>query len=190
MSEYKSSRVVPDLLSTWPPHSATVIYRHGHEAKLGNILTVEQTHAQPRLHFPSEIGAFYALVMCDPDAPSADRPDFRNYLHWLVLNIPGKGADHVDTHQGDTISPYMGPAPPAGTGFHRYCFVVYKQEKLIDIVAANWDSKIEKNEARKSWSLDNFVQQLGNPELHAGNFFKAQHEEQKKPQHEEMRKGD
>nr|GMC70742.1 protein HEADING DATE 3A-like [Ipomoea batatas] len=31
---------------------------------------------------------FYTLVMVDPDAPSPSNPNLREYLHWLVTDIP------------------------------------------------------------------------------------------------------
>lgn len=60
--------------------------------------------------------------MLDPDAPSRAQPDFREWHHWLVVNIPG---DKVA--EGETLSEYVGSGPPQGTGLHRYVFLVYKQ---------------------------------------------------------------
>lgn len=33
--------------------------------------------------------------------------------------------------QGKTVTSYMGPAPPRGTGLHRYAFLVCRQEGKI-----------------------------------------------------------
>ena len=33
--------------------------------------------------------ATFTLLMVDPDAPSPHDPKFRNWLHWMVINIPG-----------------------------------------------------------------------------------------------------
>jgi len=176
MSEFKSHRVVPDLLSTWPSHTVSVQYHHGHEAQLGNILSVSQTQSMPKIHFESEPGKYYTIICCDPDAPSREKPDFRNWLHWLTVNVPGTGAAHIDAHHGHTIAQYMGPAPPPGTGLHRYCFVVYKQEKLLDVVELGLEHNFDKVEDRKCWSLENFIKNIPNAQLYAGNFFQAQHE--------------
>jgi phosphatidylethanolamine-binding protein (PEBP) family uncharacterized protein len=43
-----------------------------------------------------------------------------------VTNIPGSQVD-----KGTVLAPYMGPAPPPGTGHHRYVFVVFKQKDQI-----------------------------------------------------------
>merc|ERR1739838_246128 len=45
---------------------------------------------------------YYSLLMIDPDAPSRDDPEFADWLHWGVYNIPGDvfvhGALDVDEH--------------------------------------------------------------------------------------------
>ena len=43
-------------------------------------------------------------------------------VHWLVINIP-KGADG----NGQTVLEYKAPAPPQGTGYHRYMFLLFAQ---------------------------------------------------------------
>ncbi len=43
-------------------------------------------------------------------------------VHWLVTNIP---KDSIDN--GQTVFEYAPPAPPPGTGFHRYIFKLYGQ---------------------------------------------------------------
>ena len=49
--------------------------------------------------------------MTDPDAPSRLEPKFREWHHWLVINIPGNQVE-----KGDEISQYIGAGPPKGTG--------------------------------------------------------------------------
>lgn len=63
----------------------------------------------------------------DPDAPSRAKPEFREWHHWLVGNIPGN-----DVGKGETLSEYVGSGPPQGTGLHRYVFLVYKQNDKIN----------------------------------------------------------
>lgn len=35
--------------------------------------------------------------------------------------------------KGEKIVPYLQPIPPKGTGFHRHIFVLYKQEKKLEL---------------------------------------------------------
>lgn len=95
----------------------------------------------PTLKWTAEPESFYTLIMTgminshvnriflilianhiDPDAPSRQAPVNREFLHWLVANIPG---DQVA--KGDTIAEYIGSGPPKDSGLHRYVFLVYKQ---------------------------------------------------------------
>ncbi|GAB3127051.1 YbhB/YbcL family Raf kinase inhibitor-like protein [Tsukamurella serpentis] len=76
----------------------------------------------------------YAVTCYDPDAPTA-----AGFWHWAVANIPatvtslpegaGDGANLPDgaiTLNNDASMPkYVGAAPPAGHGPHRYIFVVH-----------------------------------------------------------------
>jgi Raf kinase inhibitor-like YbhB/YbcL family protein len=69
-----------------------------------------------------------ALIVDDPDAPAG------LWTHWLVWNLP---AGTTVIPEGKLPEParegknsfgrvrYDGPAPPAGTGVHRYFFCVY-----------------------------------------------------------------
>ena len=52
----------------------------------------------------------------------AEQDDFICSIHWLVTNIP---KDTIAS--GQTVLGYAQPAPPAGTGFHRYIFRLYSQ---------------------------------------------------------------
>lgn len=46
----------------------------------------------------------------------------------LSSNIDGNNVTN-----GETIVPYFRAFPPKGTGYHRHVFVLYKQEKKIDL---------------------------------------------------------
>ncbi|KMZ72049.1 Protein HEADING DATE 3A [Zostera marina] len=64
---------------------------------------------------------FYTLVMVDPDAPNPSDPTLREYLHWLVTDIPGT----LDSSYGRVETIYESPLPEIGV--HRFVFVLYKQ---------------------------------------------------------------
>ncbi|CAM9400452.1 unnamed protein product [Phaeothamnion confervicola] len=68
--------------------------------------------------------ALYTLIMSDPDAPTPQNPTHREYLHWLVTNIP---ASRAKAAAGDLVVGYVGPAPPEGR--HRYGLTVWLQHK-------------------------------------------------------------
>lgn len=58
----------------------------------------------------------------DPDAPSPNNPSHREYLHWMVVNVPGDASNIAGGHQ---VVPYAPPTPPKGN--HRYVFSAFEQ---------------------------------------------------------------
>lgn len=77
---------------------------------------------KPQVTWHADKGAYYTLMMVDPDAPSRADPKFREVRHWLVMNILESAVE-----SGDEITEYRGSGAPKGTGLHRYTFLVYKQ---------------------------------------------------------------
>lgn len=46
----------------------------------------------------------------------------------MIENIP-----NGDISKGELIVPYLQPIPPKGSGYHRHVFILYKQDKKIDL---------------------------------------------------------
>ncbi len=76
-------------------------------------------------------------VMTDPDAPSRDDPKWSEFCHWIVTNVKttspsvvatanNQDVMTVDFSRATEIVQYMGPAPPEGTGKHRYVLVLFR----------------------------------------------------------------
>ncbi|KAI3867860.1 hypothetical protein MKX03_031319 [Papaver bracteatum] len=79
-----------------------------------------------------DLRTFYTLVMVDPDSPSPSDPSLREYLHWLVTDIPGTtGATY-----GHEIVTYEAPNPTVG--IHRYVFVLFQQPGRQTVYAPGW----------------------------------------------------
>jgi hypothetical protein len=68
------------------------------------------------IKYPFQSGKMYTLIMHDPDAPVG------NVIHWVVVNM-------TSTSMGEEVKKYRGPAPPPGSGIHRYIFLLYEQEE-------------------------------------------------------------
>lgn len=52
---------------------------------------------QPSVTWKGDPHSYYTLIMSDPDAPSRGSPKAREWLHWLVVNIPGDNISQADT---------------------------------------------------------------------------------------------
>ncbi|KAF5728971.1 protein MOTHER of FT and TF 1-like [Tripterygium wilfordii] len=94
----------------------------------------------------------YTLVMVDPDAPSPSEPTLRQWLHWIVVDIP----EGSDATKGRELVAYMGPQPQ--TGIHRYVLALFKQ-------ACAMMGRIRPPDGRGNFSTRQFVSQyeLGLP---------------------------
>nr|ALH21946.1 MFT-like protein [Pinus armandii] len=104
----------------------------------------------------------FTLVMTDPDAPSPSEPNMREWLHWIVTDIPGT----ADASQGREIVPYMGPRPPIG--IHRYVFVAFRQQNPMVVMMAP--------QVRHNFSTRAFAAQYGLGLPVAAVYFNAQKE--------------
>ena len=91
-----------------------------------------------------------ALICDDPDAPGPPRP----WVHWLVYKIPphlpGLGPNVpkmqvLSAGGGNIRQPsnsfgsfgYGGPAPPPGSGYHRYRFTLYALDTELTVAPRN-----------------------------------------------------
>ncbi|XP_021747865.1 uncharacterized protein LOC110713724 [Chenopodium quinoa] len=90
---------------------------------------------------------FFTLVMVDPDAPSPGNPTEREYLHWLVTNIPANGSINL----GQEVMAYESPRP--SLGIHRYVFVLFYHSGLQTITAPGWRQNFFTREFAELYNL-------------------------------------
>ncbi|KAI7824334.1 phosphatidylethanolamine-binding protein [Gamsiella multidivaricata] len=131
-SALRKDGIIPDVIPEF--HSKTMLivsYGNGKEIALGNKLSAEETQQSPEVSFQADDpNDKYTLIMTDPDAPSRSNPKNREFRHWIVSNISGSSPTAIqpaNLSQGTILTPYMGPAPPKGSGPHRYVFLLFKQ---------------------------------------------------------------
>jgi PH domain/Phosphatidylethanolamine-binding protein len=83
----------------------------------GNLIPPSVTVSEPSISYSSNDSMFhhefYTLIMADPDMPSRKNPAMREFIHWMVCNIPGN-----DVLKGTTVIPYLGPSPVLNSGDH------------------------------------------------------------------------
>ena len=115
--------------------------------------TVDGQDLSPPLAWskPPEGTRSLALICDDPDAPSPRKPAANPWVHWVLFNI---SADVTELAAGIERQPeldnlagarqganswlagnigYRGPAPPLGSGVHRYFFRLYALDAMLDL---------------------------------------------------------
>lgn len=123
-------RVIGDVVDLFVPSvSMTVSFGPKH---VSNGCEVKPSMAvdPPTVSIAGRHNDLFTLVMTDPDAPSPSEPNMREWVHWVVVNIPGG----TDPSQGEEVVPYMGPRPPVG--IHRYVLVLFQQKAKLPPLAA------------------------------------------------------
>ncbi|XP_027188792.1 protein VERNALIZATION 3 isoform X6 [Cicer arietinum] len=82
-------RVIGDVLDNFENSIPLRVTYGNREVNNGCELKPSQVANQPRASVGgNDMRNFYTLVLVDPDSPSPSNPTFREYLHWLVTDIP------------------------------------------------------------------------------------------------------
>ncbi|KAH8359201.1 hypothetical protein KR093_005124 [Drosophila rubida] len=176
---FKTHNVVPDVIPEAPNQLLKVTYPNGLVAENGVELTPTQVKEQPVVEWSAEPSDYYTLIMTDPDAPSRDEPKFREFKHWVLVNIAGN-----DVSTGEALAEYVGSGPPKDTGLHRYVFLLYKQPGKLDFDGARVSSKSRRN--RPKFHVARFAEhhQLGSPV--AGTLYQAQYDDYVPKLHQQL----
>eukprot|EP00058_Branchiostoma_floridae_P018207 XP_002603696.1 hypothetical protein BRAFLDRAFT_126894 [Branchiostoma floridae] len=160
--------IVPDIVDKPPTETAAVTYEGNTIiVDFGNELTPTQVKSPPQVTWAAEEGYLYTLIMTDPDAPNRSNPKFREWHHWLIVNIPGN-----DLGRGEVLTDYIGAAPPKESGLHRYVFLVYQQRGKLTCNESRLPNDSTANRGKFKTKVFATKYKLGNPV--AGNFFQAQ----------------
>jgi Raf kinase inhibitor-like YbhB/YbcL family protein len=122
--------------------------------------TADGADVSPSLDFEKvPAGTKSLAVICDdPDAPTREKPRPQGpWVHWVIYNLPTNisplpegiarqaKVQQIDgALQGKNSFPsdnvgYRGPAPPPGSGPHRYFFTVYALDAMLDLPAEKAD---------------------------------------------------
>ncbi|XP_046804326.1 protein D2-like isoform X1 [Lucilia cuprina] len=164
---FKAHQLIPDVISVPPAEFLKVIYPSGVIVDKGNKLTPTQVKETPSVEWTHESNQFYTLTFTDPDAPSRKNPQFREYQHWIVANIPGN-----DLSKGEILTAYVGSGPPQGTGLHRYVFLLFKRTGKIQFKEIHIPKNSGKNRAK--FCVMKFAKKYKLGEPLAGNFYQAE----------------
>jgi phosphatidylethanolamine-binding protein (PEBP) family uncharacterized protein len=156
----KKHEIIPEVVDSFVPSTSLEISFPKGIVKEGEEFSPSDVAKEPKVIWKADSDTFYTLIKCDPDAPSRQNPKYREWRHWVVMNIPGNSLS-----KGDVVTSYAGAGPPKGTGFHRYVFLLFKQPGKLTPPSLS--------ENRGSWKVREFASQckLGNPI--AAAFYRA-----------------
>ncbi|KAK3135070.1 hypothetical protein QOZ80_5BG0414230 [Eleusine coracana subsp. coracana] len=116
------AHVIHDVLDQFTPTIPLGIIYNNRLLLAGAELKPSAVVSKPRADVGgSDMRAFYTLVLVDPDAPSPSNPSLREYLHWMVTDIP----ETTSVSFGQELVFYERPEPRSG--IHRMVFVLFRQ---------------------------------------------------------------
>ncbi|XP_038686863.1 protein MOTHER of FT and TFL1 [Tripterygium wilfordii] len=155
-------RVIGDVVDLFVPTISMSAYYGCKHVTNGCDIKPSLTTNTPKVNIGGNSDQLYTLVMVDPDAPSPSEPSLREWLHWIVVDIPGG----TNVSRGKEIVNYMPPRPPVG--IHRYILVLFLQKSPLGLV--------EYPQARANFITRMFAAQLDLGLPVATVYFNAQKE--------------
>lgn len=161
------NNVIPDVIEVSPHNTMKILYPNGHYVKAGNIMKTVDVTEQPLVYWKTDSTRkdYYTIVMFSPDYPTRSNPILANFLHWMVVNIPG---GHVE--DGEVICDYLGALPEPDNDMHRYIFLVYKQKRKINF-GGEERIYVDNFSSRQQFSVKKFVKKYLLHDPVAGNIF-------------------
>ncbi|XP_058736126.1 protein MOTHER of FT and TFL1 [Vicia villosa] len=121
-------RVIGDVIDMFNPSVSMSVYYGPKHVTNGCDIKPSIAINQPRITLTGNRTSLYTLVMTDPDAPSPSEPSLREFVHWVVVDIPGG----TNPKRGHEILSYIGPKPPVG--IHRFILVLFEQKGPIGLL--------------------------------------------------------
>nr|ALF39598.1 flowering locus T [Gagea nigra] len=94
-----------------------------------------------------DLRTVYTLILVDPDAPSPSNPNLREYLHWLVADIPGT----TGSTYGCEMMCYESPRP--SLGIHRFVFVLFEQLGRRTVDPPGWRQNFNTRDFAELYNL-------------------------------------
>lgn len=165
ISRLEQWKIIPDVIDSFAPQAQLVITYGSTPLLTGSALRQEGVQDPPEIKWEGEVSdsSLYTLVLVDPDAPKPSEPSAKEFVHWIISNIPGSYSPTCQTLSKVTteVLSYSGPHPVEGN--HRYVFVLYKQDGKVELPAPS---------KRENFSVRNFAKEngLGTP-VFSDSFF-------------------
>ena len=113
--------------------------------------------------------------MVDIDAPSRTNSSLAQVIHWTKpgykSSSSGNGPYHHLVSTNPVVVPYAGPAPPPGSGSHRYVFSLFSQPANFTNPKGYAGFSAQN---RTRFSTTDYVKQAGLGPIVAANYYSAE----------------
>jgi len=181
MTKLTEYEIIPDVVDEFRPLAELKVEYPKVQDATGVVINSSKCTQKPAIRIiPANAndwkeGSLYTLCMVDPDAPTQRHPAFREWRHWVVVNMPiqlqQQGGGSSEDVSGDTLSEYQGPEPPQDSGTHRYVFMLFRQAGRLNLEPMSDIGNRRANFHVKEFARDN------NLTLLACNFYLAHNED-------------
>ena len=184
----RQNEIIGDVLDDFnPTYRIIAAFPKYHESVLlGNQISEKAVQHRPTFEFQDleTIGSrpdnsTFTLILTDPDATSRDDPKMSEMCHWIMTNLTNPTAtddliseDLTSQAEEGELKGYKPPAPPKGTGLHRYVFVLLKAKPGMVPKAPKERPHWGYGKVRhgvQDWAKDNDLEVVG------ANFFQTMH---------------
>ena len=150
-----------------------------HQVTFGNQLSKESTKDLPKFQAALTQPFFaassnnknisddskFTLILTDPDAPSRTDKKWSEYCHFIATNLkintssPAATSNFkiIDDSEIDVLVDYQGPAPPKGTGLHRYVWLLFEGVVKESDVARVKENRINWGYGTPATGVERFV---------------------------------
>jgi len=102
----ESAKIVGDVIDGLKDSDVSLKIKYGiNLVSNGATIAPKYTTEAPLVYFSgADPMALYTLICTDPDPPDPEKPIYKEWLHWIVINIPGRDGD---ASAGQEITRYM-----------------------------------------------------------------------------------
>ncbi|XP_042011206.1 protein FLOWERING LOCUS T-like [Salvia splendens] len=142
------SRVIGDVIDPFTPTTDIQVFIDGVPICNGYRLRQSQVASRPRVDIGGQyFRILHTLVLVDADSPSPANPYLREYLHWLVTDIPSS----TNPSFGNEVVPYEAPQPTMG--IHRLVMVIFRQPRRQILLAPEWRNNFSIRQLSQVYNL-------------------------------------
>ncbi|KAJ4247451.1 hypothetical protein NW762_013126 [Fusarium torreyae] len=146
------------------------------KASEGAPVLIEDAVVSPAIGFkPNSSHDSHIVLLVDLDAPNGTHDNsYAPFLHWAKV-IPS-GSSKLSSNSSDMkeYAPYAGPAPPPGTGPHRYVALLFaSSNSTFEIPPSFKDLDMLNVPDRIAFNISKFITE-GKLKLAAGDWFTSE----------------